>query len=125
MKKILVVEDDPINATMVFDYLTSQGYDVALVMNGHDAVEKYTQLQPDLMLLDILLPQKNGFNVCMEIRRMNEKVCPIIMMSAVHNDEQTQAFVRNDLEVVAFISKPFKLKELLVLVEKALLSDAA
>lgn len=125
MIKILVVEDDPINATMVFDYLTSQGYDVALVMNGDEAVEKYALLQPDLMIVDILLPKKNGFNVCMEIHRLNEDVKPIIVMSAVHNDANTQAFVKSDLKAAAFLTKPFKLKDLLEQVELALVSEAA
>jgi len=125
MSKILVVEDDPINATMVFDYLTSQGYDVALVMNGEEAVEKYAILRPDLMIVDILLPKKNGFNVCMEIRRLNDDVKPIIVMSAVHNDANTQAFVKSDLKAAAFLTKPFKLKELLEQVQLALMPEAA
>ncbi len=112
-KRILVVEDDPVNATMVFDYLTSQGYDVALVMNGEDAIDKFQALAPDLMIVDLLLPKKNGFNVCLEVNRLVGKSIPLLVMSAVYNDDSARAFVENDLQAAGFIRKPFKLKELL------------
>lgn len=125
MKRILVVEDDPINATMIFDYLTSKGYDVALVMNGDEAVEKFKSLDPDLMIIDVLLPKKNGFNVCMEIQRIHGGIRPVIMMSAVHNDAQTQEFVVKELHVTSFLPKPFKLKDLLIQVESIFAPEAA
>lgn len=112
MKKILVVEDDPVNATMLFDYLTSKGYDVAIVMNGEDAVTKFPVLQPDLMIVDLQLPKKNGFNVCLEISRMNPNATPYLVMSAVFNDETAEAFAVNDLKAAGFLRKPFKLNDL-------------
>lgn len=124
MKKILVVEDDPVNATMVFDYLTSQGYDVAVVMNGDDAVTKCQTLQPDLMIVDVLLPKKNGFNVCFEVRRMPGPPIPILLMSAIHNDESTQEFAVRDLQAAGFLRKPFRLKELLEQVRRVFESEA-
>ena len=125
MKRILVVEDDPVNATMVLDYLTSQGYDVALVMNGEDAVNKFPSLQPDLMIVDVLLPQKNGFNVCFEVNRMSNNTIPILVMSAVYNDESAQQFAERDLNAVGFLRKPFKLKELLENVMRVFESEVA
>ena len=124
-KRILVVEDDPVNATMVFDYLTSQGYDVALVMNGEDAVTKFQALAPDLMIVDLLLPKKNGFNVCLEVNRLVGKAIPLLVMSAIYNDESARTFVENDLQAAGFIRKPFKLKELLQRVRAVLNPDEA
>lgn len=112
-KKILVVEDDPVNATMVFDYLSSQGYDVAVVMDGDEAVLKSQSLAPDLMIVDVLLPKKNGFNVCLEVNRLSAHAIPILVMSAIYNDETSRTFVENDLHAAGFLRKPFKLKELL------------
>jgi DNA-binding response OmpR family regulator len=98
---------------MVFDYLSSQGYDVAIVMNGEDAVTKSQTLAPDLMIVDVLLPKKNGFNVCLEVNRLSANSIPILVMSAIYNDDTARTFVENDLHAAGFLRKPFKLKELL------------
>jgi len=124
-KKILVVEDDPVNATMIFDYLSSQGYDVAIVMNGEDAVTKSQSLAPDLMIVDVQLPKKNGFNVCQEVNRLSGNAIPILVMSAIYNDETARAFVENDLRAAGFLRKPFKLKELLQRVRAVFNPDEA
>lgn len=125
MKKILIVEDDPVNATMVFDYLTSQGYDVAIAMDGADAVERYESLEPDLMIIDVLLPNKNGFSICGEISRLSNGSMPILLMSAVYKDRHSHEYAANDLKAAGYLDKPFKLKELLQKVRGLLEPEAA
>ncbi len=123
--RILVVEDDPINASVVFDYLVSCGYDVALVRDGAEAVEKFRTLQPDLLIVDVLLPNVDGFHICFEIRRTTGGDVPILMMSAIYNNEDAQAFAAGDLQASDFLSKPFSLKELKSKVETLLQPDQA
>lgn len=120
MKRILVVEDDPISAMMVTDYLQSRGYDVAVAMDGDAAIERCIALQPDLMILDVLLPKRNGFSVCFEIARQGEQRPPILLMSAVHRGPEAKSFALDDLKVEGFLEKPFKLKALLEKVESLL-----
>lgn len=118
MKKILIVEDDPVNATMVFDYLTSKGYDVAIVTDGAQAVERYSSLQPDLMIVDILLPGENGFSICDAVNRLSGGTTPVMLMSAVYKDQHSREYASNDLNAAAYLDKPFKLKDLLATVER-------
>jgi len=125
VKKILIVEDDPVNATMVFDYLTSQGFDVAIVMDGADAVERCESLQPDLMIVDVLLPNKNGFSICDEVNRLTDGKVPILLMSAVYKDRHSHDYAANDLNAAGYLDKPFKLKELLSKVRSLLEPEAA
>jgi DNA-binding response OmpR family regulator len=124
MKKILVVEDDPVNAMMVFDYLQTHGYEVAVVMNGEDAVEKCVTLEPDLMIVDVLLPKKNGFNVCDEVTRLSNGSIQVLLMSAVYKDNHAHDYAANDLNAAGYLNKPFKMRELLRVVE-VLLDNAA
>ena len=118
--KILVIEDDPINAMMLVDYLQSRGYDVALTMDGGDAVERFQTLQPDLLILDIQLPQRNGFDICQEINRMGGEQVPKVFMSAVFMDAASHAYAMTELKAAVFLNKPFKLKDLLAQVEALL-----
>jgi len=71
LEHILVVEDDPSISEWVSDYLTGHGYEVSVANRGDAAVELIAQDQPDLVLLDILLPEKNGFEVCREVRELS------------------------------------------------------
>ena len=66
--KILVVEDDPAILTGVIDLLESEGYLVCYADNGKTGIELYKSEQPDLILLDIMMPGKSGYDICREIR---------------------------------------------------------
>ena len=80
LEKIMVVDDDPNICELLRLYLEKEGYTVEIVNDGMAAVEAFQSAQPDLVLLDIMLPRLDGWQVCREIRRFSDK--PIIMLTA-------------------------------------------
>lgn len=122
MKKILVVEDDPINATIVGDFLTSNGYVVAVARNGVQGIEMCESEQPDMMLVDVMLPRRNGFEVCFEVKRTERgRDIPLVLMSAVcRDDEDVTRYSREGLHVDAYLNKPFSLARLLAQVQSSI-----
>ncbi|MFK8012703.1 MAG: response regulator [Marinicellaceae bacterium] len=83
-REILLVEDDIELATLVRDYLTKNGFSVDMIHNGADAVSVIQQTQPDLVILDIMLPDKNGNEVCREVRSFYQGA--ILMLTALDDD---------------------------------------
>lgn len=83
-KEILLVEDDIELANLVRDYLTKNGFSVDMIHNGLDAITVIEQTQPDLVILDILLPDKNGNEVCREVRSFYKGA--ILMLTALDDD---------------------------------------
>ena len=79
-EKILVVDDDVNICELLRLYLEKEGYTVSIVNDGESAVKSFGEIQPDLMLLDIMLPRLDGWQVCREIRKFSDK--PIIMLTA-------------------------------------------
>ncbi len=114
--KILVVEDEiPLQETLVYN-LEKQGYEVASASNGIIAIDKARTFQPDLILLDVMLPGMDGFEVCRVIRQ--EMNTPIIMLTA--RAEEIDRVVGLEVGADDYLSKPFSMRELLARV-KALL----
>lgn len=115
MKSILVVEDDPVNAAMLHDYLEAYGYTITVATSGPAGVAMFKQLLPDLAIVDVLLPQTNGFEVCFEIKRTaHGKKTPVFLMSAIYKDlEHAEGYTKNDLQAQAYFVKPFDLEQLL------------
>ncbi|HEX5026276.1 MAG TPA: response regulator transcription factor [Agriterribacter sp.] len=115
--KILYVEDETFLAKIVKESLESRGYEVIHEMDGADAMAKFNNNKPDICLLDIMLPNKDGFSIAEDIRVSNVSV-PIIFLTA---KTQTADLVRgfhkgaND-----YIRKPFSMEELIVRIENAL-----
>ena len=108
-KKALVIEDDGNIAELLRLYLEKDGFAVTHVSDGGAAVELSRALSPDLILLDIMLPVKDGWQVCREVREFSK--CPIIMLTAKSETEDKVS----GLEMGAddYITKPFEVKELL------------
>jgi DNA-binding response OmpR family regulator len=108
--RILVVEDDPAVAQSLKAGLERDGYAVAWKANGSEAIAHARAQQPDLILLDIRLPDHSGFDVCREIRQLGLRQ-PIIMLT-VRGDETDKVL---GLEVGAddYVTKPYNLRELL------------
>ena len=79
--KILVVEDEPSLIFTLRDTLESEGYDVIVSEDGEQAVELVKEHSPDLMILDIMLPGKSGYDICKEVRDL-KYTFPIIMLTA-------------------------------------------
>tara|TARA_B100000315_G_C14562293_1_gene581127 strand:+ start:939 stop:1634 length:696 start_codon:yes stop_codon:yes gene_type:complete len=116
-KKILVVEDDPSILTGLIDLLSSEGYEVASSTDGSQALVLYKQHKPDLILLDIMIPQKSGYDVCREIRK-EDPLTPILMLTA--KGEEVDKVVGLEIGADDYIVKPFGVKELLARVRAAL-----
>jgi DNA-binding response OmpR family regulator len=113
-KRILVVEDDPINQKVFSDFLTAYGYRVSIARTGAEGVEKAAILRPDLVVCDVLLPQKSGFEVCFEIKRAPEtRDVPVIFMSAVCKDAYSEDYASVDLRAQGYFVKPFAMGAML------------
>lgn len=107
-RNILVVEDDNNISNLIKMYLDKEGFDVRIAADGGKAVEEFKEKEPDLVLLDVMLPVLDGWGVCAKIRETSK--CPIIMLTAKgEEDNKIQG-----LEVGAddYITKPFSPREL-------------
>lgn len=122
MARILVVEDDPVNSQVLSDLLGAHGYEVALAHTGPLGVQLFDEVGADLVLVDVLLPEKNGFEVAFEIRQApGGRDVPLILMSAVYTDrKQAEAYARQSLAASAYLVKPFEMSEMLAAVRAAL-----
>jgi len=108
-KTILVVEDDVGIRVVLQDALTSQGYEVAAAENGVKGLELAKQLRPDLVILDVMLPLMDGFEVCKKIRK--EGITSPVMMLTV-KDEEVDKVLGLELGADDYVTKPFSVKEL-------------
>lgn len=114
--KILVVEDEYAISQVLKVYLQKVGYEVAQVYDGHDAIKEFRTCYPDLVLLDIMLPNKNGWEILREIR--NESNCPIIMLTALGDIENRLEGLNYGAD--DYISKPFDADEVVARVKAVL-----
>ena len=108
MKKILVIDDDPDILYAVKHILIAQGFEVSTHATGLHVLEVVLDYEPDLILLDILLPGKLGTEICKELKDLHCET-PIVLFSAHSQSENFLDVFRAD----AFISKPFAVKDLL------------
>ncbi len=115
-EKILVVDDDKNICELLRMYLEKEGYSVVMAHNGVDAVNVFNTENPDLVLLDIMLPQLDGWQVCREIRKVSEK--PIIMLTA--KDETFDKVLGLELGADDYVTKPFDTKEIVARIKAVL-----
>ena len=101
--KIMIVDDDRNICELLRLYIEKEGFETAIANDGKAAVQMFDSVNPDLMLLDIMLPELDGWQVCREIRQ-NSKV-PIIMLTA--KSEERDELLGFELGVDEYISKPF------------------
>ncbi len=109
-EKILVVEDDTSILTGLADLLEAEGYEVATAGDGEEALKKYGQEKPSLVLLDVMIPGKSGYDVCRDIRRKDETT-PILMLTA--KGQEVEKVVGLETGADDYIVKPFGVNELL------------
>lgn len=110
--KILVVDDSPTELRLVTASLLDKGYQVITATNGNDALEKARQERPDLIVLDIIMPNPNGFQVCRELKKTGDtKDIKIIMLSS--KDQESDRFWGMRQGADAYMSKPYKEETLL------------
>lgn len=106
--KIMVVDDDPNIRELVRLYLEKEGFEVTCAERGDEAVKLFRATPPNLMLLDVMLPGMDGWQVCREVRKISN--IPIIMLTA--KDETFDKVLGLELGADDYIVKPFDMKEL-------------
>ena len=115
-EKILVVDDDNNICELLRLYLEKEGYEVTIAHNGADAVKLFQEVSPNLMLLDIMLPVLDGWQVCREVRKFSDK--PIIMLTA--KGETFDKVLGFELGADDYVVKPFDAKEVVARVKAVL-----
>ena len=106
--KILIVDDDAAICDVLKLYFENEGYEVKVATDGAEGVNAFKMYSPDLVLLDIMLPKKDGWQVCREIREVSSK--PVIMVTA--KGEVFDKVLGLELGADDFVVKPFDMKEL-------------
>ncbi|NCC83184.1 MAG: response regulator transcription factor [Clostridia bacterium] len=115
-RKVLVVDDDRNINELISLYFTKEGYEVESVQNGSHAIPVFHRFNPDLILLDLMLPGMDGYDICREIRR--ESQVPIIMLTA--RGETLDKVVGLELGADDYVQKPFEPQELVARVKAVL-----
>lgn len=114
--KILIVDDDMHIAELISLYMEREGYETYEVYNGRDAIDAFKKYNPQMVLLDIMLPEVDGYQVCREIRQISKT--PIIMLTA--KGEVFDTVLGLELGADDYIVKPFDSKELVARVKAVL-----
>jgi len=117
MARILVADDDIFILQFIDKILHSSEYETILVQNGEEALRKYYECAPDLVLLDVMMPKKNGLDVCREIREQNALI-PILLLTAKQQIENKVAGLESGAD--DYITNPFDRHELLARIQSAL-----
>ena len=106
-KKILVVDDEKPIADILEFNLKNDGYEVICAYDGDEALKLVEEIKPDLILLDIMLPEKDGMEVCKEVRKKYDM--PIIMLTA--KDSEIDKVLGLELGADDYVTKPFSTRE--------------
>ena len=114
--KILIVDDEPLIRTVIKEYLSLDGFDTEEASDGEEAVDKALLNDYDLIIMDIMMPKKDGFLACKEIKA--KKNIPCIMLSA--RGEEYDKLTGFDIGVDDYVTKPFSPKELVARVKAVL-----
>jgi two-component system alkaline phosphatase synthesis response regulator PhoP len=120
-KQVLVVDDDPDLVEAVTMKLESLNYDVDKAYDGAEAMEKVKESKPDVMILDVMMPEKNGWDVCDEIKNDdNLKDISIIMLTAVADSVKSTSYTHHSGKTTLaddYIPKPVDLNKLMEIVQ--------
>jgi DNA-binding response OmpR family regulator len=122
MKRILVIEDEPQMLLGLRDNLELEGYEVQTAADGDEGLARAGSFSPDLVILDVMLPKKNGFDVCRELRARSNTL-PIVMLTA--RSAETDKVLGLELGADDYVTKPFSITELLARVRAVLRRAAA
>lgn len=110
--KILIVDDTPTNLDLLFKYLTRSGFEVLVSQSGEEALGLAAEAEPDIILLDIMMPDMDGFETCAQLKKQETtRDIPVIFMTAlVDVDNKVKAFT---MGAVDYVAKPFERREVL------------
>src|SRR5215813_13074885 len=116
-QSVLVVDDDPTVSDVVRRYLERAGYQVTLRTDGRSALAEYERNRPDLVVLDLMLPELNGLEVCRRLRTVDPSL-PIVMLTAL--GEESDRVLGLELGADDYVTKPFSPRELVLRVQSVL-----
>lgn len=116
MAKMLIVDDNKQITTVLESYAENEGYQCEIAKDGEEAIALFHQFQPDILLLDVMMPKKDGFEVCQEIRQQSN--VPIIMITA--KSEDYDKIMGLDMGADDYIVKPFSPAEIMARVRAIL-----
>lgn len=104
-KRVLIIEDEPNIAVALRFLLDREGLEVRVVQDGAAALETITDAPPDLVILDVMLPNRSGFDILRDIRQSEHAALPVLMLTAKGQPRDRQT--AEELGVNAFLTKPF------------------
>lgn len=117
--KILIAEDEAVESELLKQVISKEGYEVLLTKNGQEALDKVEDFNPDLILLDINMPVKNGYDTCRELRlNANTRDIPVLFLTTNQTNEQVMEGFESG--AVDYIFKPFSLDKLKERIKKNL-----
>ncbi len=121
MAHILVVDDSPTETHIISSALEKQGHRVSVAVDGKDGVEKATQLMPDLILMDVVMPELNGFQATRQLSNQSETAnIPVIMVTT--KNQKTDKMWAESQGAKGYVTKPFVENDLIDEVNRLLLS---
>ena len=123
-KRILIADDEPNIVTALEFLLQRSGYEVHIARDGEDALKRVAELLPDLVLLDVMMPLRSGYDVCQQVRARREwSHIKIVMLSAKGRDADAEKGLALGADL--YVSKPFSNRELVARIDRLLRPDAA
>jgi DNA-binding response OmpR family regulator len=122
-KKVLIADDEPNIVTSLEYLMTKSGYDVEIARTGEEALAKVASFMPDLVLLDVMMPRRSGYEVCQKMREREEwRHIKIVMLSAKGREAEVSKGL--SLGADAYVTKPFSNRELIARVGELLGENA-
>ena len=117
---ILVVDDNPDNAHIIRDYLGARGYPITVAYNGDDALKAFEEVKPALVLLDVMMPGRDGWQVCREMKQHPTlgRSVRVVMVTALDDWVNKRQALQTGAD--DFVEKPFELSKLVAAVERNL-----
>ena len=122
-KKILIVDDNEDYLVVLDEYLTKQGYDVVCCYDGKDAQEKFAEFLPDIVVTDIVMPNVDGIELLLSLRKINPEISVIAMSGGNRGYAGSYLQMAEKLGANVILNKPFELSTLLEEIKKIELSQ--
>ena len=117
LPSILVVDDNEDNAHIIRDYLEARGYPISVAYNGDEAMELFEKEKPSLVLLDVMMPGRDGWQVCREMKQSESgRGVRVIMVTALQDWTDKRQAIETGAD--DFVEKPFELARLAMVVER-------
>jgi twitching motility two-component system response regulator PilH len=119
MPRVLIIDDSAVERTIIAKVMTGMGYNIVEANDGEEGEEKAKSVKPDIIVLDVVMPKKDGFQVCRNLKKAPETAnIPIIMITS--KDQDSDKFWGMKQGALAYLIKPFNEEDLRSAVEKAM-----